>query len=80
MPADVARLLKGRRLANSYRARPAYQRNDYLWWIGAAKGESTREQRIDQMLRELKTGDSYMGMRWAAGTRAGGRAAKATPR
>lgn len=71
MPADVARLFKGRRLAKSYRARPPYQRNDYLWWIGAAKRESTRTKRIDQMLRELKAGRTYMGMRWNAKTLAG---------
>ena len=70
MPADVARLLKGRRLAKIYQARPPYQRNDYLWWIGSAKRESTRAKRIDQMLRELKAGDGYMGMRWAAGAKA----------
>lgn len=71
MPADVARLLKGRRLAKSYRARPPYQRNDYLWWIGAAKRESTRAKRIDQMLRELKAGRTYMGTRWNAKAPAG---------
>jgi Bacteriocin-protection, YdeI or OmpD-Associated len=73
MPAEVGSLLKRRRLDKRYRARPPYQRNDYLWWIGAAKRESTRAKRIDQMLRELKAGDSYMGMRWAAGTRTGGK-------
>jgi uncharacterized protein YdeI (YjbR/CyaY-like superfamily) len=66
IPDDVARLLKRRRLDKRYQARPPYQRNNYLWWIGAAKRENTRAKRVDQMLRELKAGDTYMGMRWTS--------------
>jgi uncharacterized protein YdeI (YjbR/CyaY-like superfamily) len=63
MPRDVAASLRSAGLRSAYAARPAYQRNDYLWWIGDAKRESTREKRLEQMLSELKAGNAYMGMR-----------------
>lgn len=62
MPADVRRALASRRLTAAYRARPAYQRNDYLAWIQRAKREPTREKRLAQMLDELAAGRGYMGM------------------
>ena len=49
-----------------YRARPPYQRNDYIGWIIGAKREETRRKRLAQMLNELKSGDAYMGMRYSA--------------
>ena len=64
MPADVAERLTSSRLQTEYDARPPYQRNDYLGWIGRAKRPETREKRIAQMLDELKSGDVYMKMRW----------------
>ena len=64
MPKSIRSALTGRGLLKLYNARPAYQRNDYLGWISSAKLEATKEKRINQMLRELKQGDSYMGMRW----------------
>lgn len=45
-----------------YRARPYYQRNDYLGWIDRAKKPSTRQKRINQMVEELEIGGIYMGM------------------
>jgi uncharacterized protein YdeI (YjbR/CyaY-like superfamily) len=63
MPRDIAASLRSAGLRAAYTARPAYQRNDYLWWIGDAKRESTRERRVQQMLSELKAGNAYMGMR-----------------
>jgi uncharacterized protein YdeI (YjbR/CyaY-like superfamily) len=62
MPDDIAALLRARKLADAYAARPPYQRNDYLRWIGAAKRDETRCKRIAQMLAELKAGDAYMRM------------------
>lgn len=62
MPDDIAALLRKRGLEDAYAARPAYQRNDYLRWIGAAKRGETRRKRIDQMLAELRAGDAYMKM------------------
>ena len=67
MPAFVRRALEERGLAAAYRARPPYQRNDYLWWIGAAKREETRARRLEQMLAELARGDRYMKMAWNPG-------------
>jgi uncharacterized protein YdeI (YjbR/CyaY-like superfamily) len=64
MPAAVREALEGGRLESAYRARPAYQRNDYLPWIGQAKRPETRERRIDQMLSELRKGNVYMKMKW----------------
>jgi uncharacterized protein YdeI (YjbR/CyaY-like superfamily) len=64
MPAFVRRALDERGLADAYRSRPPYQRNDYLWWINDAKREATKEKRLGQMLDELQRGGVYMGMRW----------------
>jgi hypothetical protein len=64
MPAFVRRALQERGLLAQYRQRPAYQRNDYLGWIGRAKLEGTRRKRLDQMLAELAAGDRYMKMAW----------------
>lgn len=64
MPDDIAQRLSASGLRAAYDARPAYQRNDYLGWIGEAKREQTREKRIAQMLEELGRGDVYMRMKW----------------
>ena len=47
---------------HDYRARPAYQQNDYLGWIAQAKRADTRLRRIEQMLDELERGGVYMKM------------------
>jgi hypothetical protein len=44
----------------------SYQQNDYIGWITRAKRDSTRQQRIDQMLDELTRGDAYMKMAYNA--------------
>jgi uncharacterized protein YdeI (YjbR/CyaY-like superfamily) len=62
MPDDVLTELTERRLLDDYNARPAYQRNDYLGWIGTAKLPETRAKRIAQMLDELEQGGVYMNM------------------
>jgi len=64
MPTGLRALLMKHGLLKLYKARPAYQRNDYLGWISRAKLEATKEKRINQMLTELKQGDRYMRMRW----------------
>lgn len=48
-----------------YKSRPAYQQNDYLWWIHDAKRQDTKEKRLKQMLDELKQGGIYMKMKHA---------------
>ncbi|MDP2327672.1 MAG: YdeI/OmpD-associated family protein [Dehalococcoidia bacterium] len=62
MPDDVRAAIEARGLMAAYRARPAYQRNDYLGWIARAKRPATRAKRLAQMLDELKRGDAYMNM------------------
>lgn len=52
---------------DAYKARPAYQKNDYLAWIKDAKLDTTRQRRLDQMLSELKDGKKYMKMAWSGG-------------
>ncbi|MET0386095.1 MAG: YdeI/OmpD-associated family protein [Polyangiales bacterium] len=66
MPASVRRALTERGVLAEYRARPAYQQNDYLGWIARAKREATQEKRLQQMLDELAQGDVYMNMAWRA--------------
>ncbi|PKN78840.1 MAG: hypothetical protein CVU47_11595 [Chloroflexi bacterium HGW-Chloroflexi-9] len=62
MPDDVRADLEVRGLMAAYRARPAYQQNDYLGWIARAKRPATRAKRLAQMLDELERGDAYMNM------------------
>ena len=65
MPAFVREALEARGLAEAYRARPAYQRNDYIGWITRAKRPETQRKRLAQMLDELATGGVYMNMKHA---------------
>lgn len=64
MPDYIRDALESRGLTEAYRARPPYQRNDYIGWITRAKREETRQKRINQMLDELEKGDVYMKMDW----------------
>jgi uncharacterized protein YdeI (YjbR/CyaY-like superfamily) len=66
MPEFVAEALKQKGLMQDYQARPPYQQNDYLGWIGQAKREETKQKRLSQMLDELKRGGVYMGMKHSA--------------
>ena len=66
MPDDVRQALEASGLAQAYRERPPYQRNDYLGWINRAKREETRLRRVEQMLDELARGNVYMKMEWHA--------------
>lgn len=67
MPDFVSAALEAGGLTALYEARPAYQRNDYLSWIGNAKREETRQKRLAQMLDELRRGGVYMNMKWNGG-------------
>jgi uncharacterized protein YdeI (YjbR/CyaY-like superfamily) len=62
MPAYIDEALQARNLVEAYRARPAYQKNDYVGWITRGKREETRQKRLAQMLEELAGGDKYMKM------------------
>ena len=62
MPDWIRNALVERGLMAAYQARPAYQRNDYIGWIVAAKREATRVKRMTRMLDELEAGGVYMNM------------------
>jgi uncharacterized protein YdeI (YjbR/CyaY-like superfamily) len=62
MPEYVKKALENRGLMPEYTDRPAYQQNDYLWWINDAKTQKTKEKRLIQMLKELEMGGVYMNM------------------
>jgi uncharacterized protein YdeI (YjbR/CyaY-like superfamily) len=64
MPDDVIQTIRDRGLEEAYRARPPYQRNDYIGWISSAVRPETRQKRLQQMLDELAAGHGYMNMRW----------------
>lgn len=66
MPEFIQQALRENQLVDAYRARPAYQQNDYIGWITRAKLETTRQKRLDQMLDEPKRGNIYMKMRWSS--------------
>jgi len=66
IPDYVRAALDESGLWERYQARPPYQRNDYIGWITRAKREDTRTKRLNQMLEELLSGDSYMGMAYRA--------------
>jgi len=64
VPPDIRALLAQKGLLAAFRARPPYQRNDYLGWIARAKLPNTRRKRIELMMDELKAGHGYMTMQW----------------
>lgn len=66
MPDFVKQVLEQRGLLSAYEARPVYQQNDYLGWIGRAKRLETQDKRLRQMLDELEAGGVYMNMKHAA--------------
>ena len=64
MPDWIKQAIAERGLAEKYRERPAYQQNDYVYWISSPKREETRLKRLAQMLDELEAGGVYMRMKW----------------
>ena len=54
VPEYVQATLDKYQLWDAYSQRPAYQRNDYIWWITSAKRETTRNKRLQQMISELQ--------------------------
>ena len=69
MPPDVDQVLRSAGVLDAYRERPAYQRNDYLGWIGQAQQDETRAKRVSQMVDELREGGVDMGMTHAPSRR-----------
>ena len=66
MPRYVKDALEKNGLMQDYKARPAYQQNDYISWIDGAKKQETKEKRLRQMLDELEVGGIYMKMKHPA--------------
>lgn len=62
MPDFVKQALEASSLTSEYKARPAYQQNDYIGWINSAKRQETKQKRLQQMLDELGRGGVYMDM------------------
>ena len=62
MPESVLAALEARSLMDDYKQRPAYQQNDYIGWINAARRDETKQKRLLQMLDELERGGVYMKM------------------
>ncbi len=62
IPKFVLDALEREALMAAYRERPAYQQNDYIGWINAAKRDQTKQKRLNQMLAELEQGGVYMKM------------------
>ena len=52
MPDDIRAALEGGKLMAAYTARPPYQQNDYVGWIGRTKLPATRAKRLAQMLEQ----------------------------
>jgi len=65
VPGYVKTALAKHKLLEAFRARPEYQRNDYVTWLDAAKLAEQRQQRLTQFLDELGKGDVYMGEPWS---------------
>lgn len=62
MPEYFRKALLYYGLMEAYRARPPYQRNDYIGWIKNAKRPATKQKRLEQMIKELQSGKRYMKM------------------
>ena len=64
VPTDIRALLTQKGLLAAFRARPPYQRSDYLAWIARATTTPTRQGRIEIMVDELAAGHGFMTMEW----------------
>ncbi|HEX9090836.1 MAG TPA: YdeI/OmpD-associated family protein [Anaerolineales bacterium] len=62
MPEFVPKALIERGLMESFNHHLAYQQNDYVGWITAAKRVESQFKRLNQMLNELVRGDNYLNM------------------
>lgn len=70
MTTAVRTALQSHGVLAAYRARPPYQRNDYLSWIAGAVSPANKAKRVETMIHDLRDGALYMGMKWAAGRNA----------
>ncbi len=64
MPDYIKQALDKNKLMKKFHTRPLYQQTDYLDWIVGSELEDARIKRLEQMIRELKAGNIYMGMEY----------------
>jgi hypothetical protein len=64
IPDFVTKALIENNLMDKYKAKPAYQQNDYIGWINRAVKYETKIKRLNQMLEELRKGNLYMKMKY----------------
>lgn len=63
IPEFIKRILLKHDLLEKYNSQIYTYRKGYVKCIEDAKREETKKRRIDQMIRELREGKAYMGMR-----------------
>lgn len=66
LPVDIAHALRAHALEAIFAARPPQQRHEYVGWINAAKLDTTRAKRLQQLLDELRDGTLRMNMEYVA--------------
>ncbi len=64
MPGFVKSALAKAKMMDTYRARPEYQRHEYLARIDRAIGTDAKKKLLDQMIDELTKGGVYLGEPW----------------
>lgn len=65
MPGFVRSALTKHDLMDAFRARPDYQQNEYLGWLGKAVTDAEKKKRAAQLVDELTKGDAFLGKPWA---------------
>lgn len=59
MPKHIKRALTKKGLMKNYLKRPVQQQSNYIGWIEEPGKAKDQEKRLNQMLDELKVGDTY---------------------
>lgn len=65
LPLYIKKALQQSKLLDAFEKQIYTYRKGYVHWIEQAKQEETKQRRIAQMLREVKSGKEYMGMQRA---------------
>jgi uncharacterized protein YdeI (YjbR/CyaY-like superfamily) len=62
LPQFVHEALQQHDLCSEFRIRPKHQQANYLRWINSAQKSEIKVKRLNQMLYELKQGDTYLNL------------------
>ena len=62
LPQFVHEALQQHDLSSEFRIRPKHQQLNYLRWINSAQKSEVKIKRLNQMLSELKQGDTYLNL------------------